>query len=56
MYCPHCNHQNHNEIDLHSDGYAKDIIECSDCGTIWIDNAGQAVIINKPAQQSAVVA
>lgn len=50
MECPVCKHSDHNELDLHSDGYAKDIIECSDCGTIWLDVDGMANIIHKPGE------
>ena len=52
MKCPVCHNRNHNEIDLHSDGYAKDIIECSSCGTIWLDDNGLASIIKKSAEQT----
>ena len=53
MECPVCKHQNHNELDLHSDGYAKDIIECSDCGTIWLDEQGMANVIKQPGDQQS---
>lgn len=51
MECPVCKHCDHNELDLHSDGFAKDIIECDDCGTIWLDDHGTANIIKKPGEQ-----
>ena len=35
MKCPLCNNTGHIEIDLHSDGYCQDILECGDCGGIW---------------------
>ena len=53
MLCPVCNNRNHNEIDLHSDGYAKDIIECTTCGTIWLDDHGHANIIKQSTEQVA---
>lgn len=34
MICPYCHHKNHLEIDMHSDGYADDLIECSECGAL----------------------
>ncbi|PLY03936.1 MAG: hypothetical protein C0622_03580 [Desulfuromonas sp.] len=34
MICPYCHHKNHLEIDMHSDGYSADLIECSDCGAL----------------------
>lgn len=52
MKCPVCNNLNHNEIDLHSDGYAKDIIECSTCGTIWVDDNGFANVIKRSLEHS----
>lgn len=51
MECPVCKQCDHNELDLHSDGYAKDIIECSECGTIWVDDNGLANIIKQPGVQ-----
>ena len=53
MKCPVCQHIDHNEIDLHCDGYAQDIIECSVCGTIWSDDHGIAAIINQPSEAAA---
>lgn len=53
MKCPICDNINHNEIDLHSDGYAKNIIECSTCGTIWVDDNGLASVIKKSLECSA---
>lgn len=34
MNCPYCDHQDHLEIDLHSDGFSADILECSECGAL----------------------
>ncbi|WP_020674763.1 hypothetical protein [Geopsychrobacter electrodiphilus] len=56
MNCPTCNHHNHNEVDLHSDGFAEGIIECSDCGTIWTNKLGQVNVINKPVQLQTAAA
>lgn len=53
MKCPACNNCDHNEIDLHSDGYAKDIIECSTCGTLWLDDHGLANIIKQSTERPA---
>ena len=53
MECPVCKHSNHNELDLYSDGYAKDIIECSHCGTIWLDDQGMANIIKASGEDSS---
>jgi len=54
--CPVCKNVDHNEIDLHSDGYAKDIIECSTCGTIWLDDQGLANIIKASTEHTTQVA
>ena len=40
MKCPVCQNRKHLEIDLHSDGFAENIIECSSCGAIWSLNHG----------------
>lgn len=34
MNCPYCNHHDHLEIDLHSDGFSSDLLECSECGAL----------------------
>ena len=34
MICPYCHNRNHLEIDMHSDGYSMDIIECTECGAL----------------------
>jgi len=36
MECPVCKHKEHLEIDTHADGYAKNLMECGDCGALWI--------------------
>ena len=52
MKCPVCSCYGHNEVNLHSDGFAEGIIECSGCGAIWSVNHGLAEIINDPAEKS----
>ena len=37
MHCPKCNSTKGIEIDMHSDGYAKDLLECTACGAIHLD-------------------
>ena len=32
MNGPYCRHQNRLEIDLRSDGYSADLLECTSCG------------------------
>ena len=46
MECPVCHKKNHNEIDLHSDGYAKDLMECGDCGALWIMKRSLEVLVS----------
>lgn len=45
MKCPLCNSTGHIEIDLHSDGYCQDALECGDCGGIWTHSNNQLKII-----------
>lgn len=35
MECPVCKHKEHLVVDTHADGYAKDLLECGDCGALW---------------------
>jgi len=49
MHCPNCNTKKGIEIDMHSDGYAKDLFECSTCGTLWLLKADQVITVNKEA-------
>ena len=45
MKCPLCKSIGHVEIDLHSDGYCQDALECGDCGGIWTYSAKELKII-----------
>ena len=50
MKCPVCKtHEQYVDIDLHSEGFAEDIITCQICGTIWSINHGLTEIV-KDAQ------
>jgi len=46
MKCPICNCTNSIEIDMHSDGYAKDLIECANCGALWLSQGEEIVLLN----------
>ncbi len=35
MKCPICGTSTRIEIDMHSDGYAKDLLECMNCEALW---------------------
>ena len=49
MQCPNCNNVKGIEIDMHSDGYAKDLLECTACGTVWIERCGEIITECKQA-------
>lgn len=49
MNCPHCDNKVGIEIDMHSDGYAKDLLECSSCGTVWLEKSKQIISVSKKA-------
>ena len=42
----------HNEMELHPDGFAEDIMECSVCGTVWSVNHGVTEIVKDPQEKS----
>ena len=50
MHCPKCNSKKGIEIDMHSDGYAKDLLECTTCGTVWLESCKEIIT---PCQQAA---
>lgn len=54
MRCPVCNNREHVDIDLHSEGFAEDIIECGVCGAVWSVNHGVTEIVNNPRKKSTV--
>jgi hypothetical protein len=47
MKCPICSNTTSIEIDMHSDGYARDLIECANCAAIWLNDGGSIVLLNK---------
>lgn len=49
MTCPLCNTATGVEFDMHSDGYAKNLFECTDCGTIWVLEGERVVLLNNKA-------
>ena len=49
MHCPKCNNKNGIEIDMHSDGYAKDILECTACGTVWLEKLNEIITVTQQA-------
>ena len=49
MHCPKCNSTKGIEIDMHSDGYAKDLLECTSCGTVWFEKFNEIVTVSQQA-------
>lgn len=49
MRCPICDNRTGIEIDIHSDGYADNLLECSRCGTIWMETVEGTVMLNNKA-------
>jgi hypothetical protein len=45
MKCPTCKNYKHTELDLHSEQFTEDIMECSLCGTSWSINHGVTEIV-----------
>ncbi len=52
MKCPVCKSQDHLDIDLHSNGFTEDIMECRVCGTVWSVNHGVTEIVRDPQEKS----
>ncbi len=51
MNCPKCNSSKEIAIFMHSDGYAKDLLECSACGSVWVEKTNE--IITEPETKKA---
>ncbi len=49
MKCPQCNNSTGITIDMHSDGYADNLFECTSCDTIWIESFGEKTVLKKVA-------
>ncbi len=52
MRCPVCHGHEQKEIDLHSDGFKEDIIECRLCGAVWSVNHDLVEIVKDPQEAS----
>ena len=52
MKCPVCNNYEHQQINLHSEGFHEGLIECNVCGTSWSINHGLAEVVKDPNAQS----
>lgn len=51
MICPYCQHKNHLEIDMHSDGYSPDLLECSECGALLNLNGEELATVHGPTNE-----
>ncbi len=47
MNCPICNSATSIEIDMHADGYAKNLMECAECEAIWFSENEEVVLLSK---------
>jgi len=44
--CPICHSIDHVEIDIHADGFARNLEECGICGALWSQDGRQARLIH----------
>ena len=49
MKCPVCKCQHGIEIDMHVEGFAKNLFECSCCGAVWTSRNEGTLLLNPPA-------
>ncbi len=47
MKCPICSNSTGLELDMHADGYADNLLECTSCGAIWLETVEGIELINK---------
>ncbi len=52
MKCPVCKHHEHDDIDLHSDGFKENIMECPICGSMWSINHGVTEVVKDTQEKS----
>ncbi|RNC65101.1 MAG: hypothetical protein ED859_17860 [Desulfuromonadales bacterium] len=52
MKCPVCKTHEQISISLHSDGFAENILECSNCGSIWSINHGLTKMVKDTQEHS----
>lgn len=53
MECPICKSKAHVEIDTHSEGFAKNLQECGECGTLWTTKEEKAIILHTSSNNAA---
>ena len=49
MKCPICSDSTRIEIDMHSDGYADNLFECTSCEAMWIASLDGIILLDKKA-------
>ncbi len=47
MKCPICSNSHGIEIDIHSDGYADNLFECTNCEAVWLNVFDEITLLNK---------
>lgn len=52
MKCPVCHSHEQSAIDLHSEQFKEDIIECRHCGAIWSINHDLLEMVRDPQEAS----
>jgi transcription elongation factor Elf1 len=52
MKCPVCKNREVVDIDLHTEGFSEDIIECRICGSIWSINHGATEMVRDAQENS----
>lgn len=54
MKCPICSTTAHVEIDTHSDGFAENLQECGECGTVWTVKGERVIVVHSAPPAQAV--
>lgn len=54
MECPVCHDDHHVEIDTHSDGFADNLEECGNCGSMWTLKGDREIMIHGPTSSFKV--
>ncbi len=52
MQCPVCKSVNHNELELHAEGFHEALVECTVCGCTWSVIHGLAEVVTDSQQCS----
>ena len=52
MKCPVCKNHEHADIELHSEQFSENIMECPVCGSMWSVNHGVTEIVKDTQEKS----